>query len=415
MRTSLVLVAGSTLLLVASHAFAQGDAAPAPAPAPADQAGAPAPAPAPAPGATPAPAFGASVAADTGAKPEEKKEEKKPEKLPWHGSILLFDQSVTTQTVGVGGDYQSANPAYEHWYSFRPRWWFYEDDENTIDVGLRMDVYHELTNSDSTTQEREPVFGDVWVTPSYGRVLYKDKEAGVATKLTLGPRFTVGTSKSSRGRGQAGTVGAGASLSQQLPIAGKGAPVFASGGLNAGLSYSHPLVRCTTPCSDSFERVRQDTEGRSFVSDTLSGGPMVNHSVIASVGGAADVTEKLHLGLTYIWIMQWTYGITDSQAGAQVNTTNGPASAGAATGENFRVLPWFLASLDYDLIDEVGLGVGYYNYTNQLNENGQRRNPLWSPDARFFFTVTANLDAIYETASGRNEKKSAAAPAFTTF
>src|SRR4051812_24801301 len=33
--------------------------------------------------------------------------------LRWHGSTLLFDQSVTSQTIGVGRDYQSYNPTYE--------------------------------------------------------------------------------------------------------------------------------------------------------------------------------------------------------------------------------------------------------------------------------------------------------------
>src|SRR5262245_49016776 len=29
---------------------------------------------------------------------------------PWAGSILLFDQSATTQTLAVGTNYQSSNP-----------------------------------------------------------------------------------------------------------------------------------------------------------------------------------------------------------------------------------------------------------------------------------------------------------------
>ena len=76
---------------------------------------------------------------------------------------------------------------------------------------------------------------------------------------------------------------------------------------------------------------------------------------------------------------------------------------------SFRVAPWVMASLDYDLIDEVGLGIGYYNVTSQIGADAQRRNPLWSPDARFYLTVTANLDALYDTVSGRN-KETARAP-----
>jgi hypothetical protein len=32
---------------------------------------------------------------------------------------------------------------------------------------------------------------------------------------------------------------------------------------------------------------------------------------------------------------------------------------------------------------------------------------LWSPEARFFFTATANLDAIYLTATGARPKETA--------
>src|SRR5882724_713502 len=49
-------------------------------------------------------------------------EQKAEKKSPWSGSILLFDQSVTTQTVGVGADYNSADPVYEWWVAFKPRY-----------------------------------------------------------------------------------------------------------------------------------------------------------------------------------------------------------------------------------------------------------------------------------------------------
>jgi hypothetical protein len=42
------------------------------------------------------------------------------------------------------------------------------------------------------------------------------------------------------------------------------------------------------------------------------------------------------------------------------------------------------------------VGVGYYNQTGQIGPDGQRRSPLWSPDARVFLTVTGNLDVIFD-------------------
>jgi hypothetical protein len=70
-----------------------------------------------------------------------------------------------------------------------------------------------------------------------------------------------------------------------------------------------------------------------------------------------------------------------------------------------------MASLDYELMDELSLGVGYYNLANEIAPNGTRRGlfssetVLWSPDARVFFDLTANLDQIYERATGAKSKK----------
>jgi hypothetical protein len=60
----------------------------------------------------------------------------------------------------------------------------------------------------------------------------------------------------------------------------------------------------------------------------------------------------------------------------------------------YRVNTWLTASLTYDVSDELAVSAGYYNLTNQLAPDGTRRDPLWSPSARFFLTVTANLDAV---------------------
>jgi hypothetical protein len=55
---------------------------------------------------------------------------------------------------------------------------------------------------------------------------------------------------------------------------------------------------------------------------------------------------------------------------------------------NFRVATWLTASLAYELTRTLNLTVGYYNRANQIGPDGQRRSPFWSPDARFFVTVT---------------------------
>jgi hypothetical protein len=364
-------------------------------------------------GAQPAPAAGATTGgqltlggqtaptSDTGVQANgEQAKAKQPEKLPWHGSVFFVDQSATTQTVGLGGDYQSRNPTYELWYSFRPRYYVYESDLDSINLQMRLQASQELTNNDSTTKNHEFLIGDTWFLASYDRTLYKDKDVGLATKLSLGPRFILGTSKTSSRRGKIGEVGAAVGLQQQLPLAGPKSDVFPTMVGRGSLAYTKGLNRCTTACNPDFEYTRQDTGGRTFVSNQLSGSAMVNHQLIADIGTDFQIFDKLGLSLDYIWVMQWMYPVGDQNG--TVGTTTGAAQPGVEQDpQNYRVGPWFATELDYDLIDEVGLSLGYYNYTNQLGPDGTRRNPLWSPDARVFFTITANLDKIYETATGR--------------
>ena len=60
---------------------------------------------------------------------------------------LLLAPSVSTETIGIGKDYQSRHPSYQIWVSFRPRYYFYESDTESFNVnGKKMvdaeDAYH---------------------------------------------------------------------------------------------------------------------------------------------------------------------------------------------------------------------------------------------------------------------------------
>jgi len=332
-----------------------------------------------------------------------------PKPLPIHGSILLIDQSATGNSMGIGKDYQSANPVYELWFSFRPRYYLYEDDFNALNVNLRMDIYHELTNSDSTTRKNESSFGDIWINASYARTLVKSGDW--VTKVSTGPRILLPTSKDSYMAGKYLTAGWGVGAEQGVPFAGKGSTWFPGATFRGSAYYTHHFYRATTATNENLNQARQDSGGRSFMSDQLSGAVTAKHQVLAAVVADVSVHEKVTLGLSYIWILQWAHSFDKATIS---NVLTGPVQpAGVSDPTTFRVLPWFLANVDYDLMPEVTLGVGYYNLANQVGPDGQRRNPLWSPDARFFFDITANLDEIYSTLSGHREKQAAPQQAAT--
>jgi len=51
------------------------------------------------------------------------------------------------------------------------------------------------------------------------------------------------------------------------------------------------------------------------------------------------------------------------------------------------------------LNDTFGLSFGYANLTAQLGPDGRRRGVFYSPDARFYGTLSVSLDHLYSDLS----------------
>jgi hypothetical protein len=170
-------------------------------------------------------------------------------------------------------------------------------------------------------------------------------------------------------------------------------------------AYEHPFYRNTTATNyDNFGYTREDTEGHSGLSADLNGAMLTNHQFNWTVDAALDITPKLSLDLTMIMLNKWKYKPSD---GVAINTGAGDVNVPRGSDAPlFAQQTWFVASLDYKLFDELELGVGYYNLANIIAPDGQRRgvfggdNIWWSPDARVFFDITANLDKIYQRIAG---------------
>lgn len=411
-----VLAVPVAALVYSGAAFAQGEApaAPPPPPAPAEQ---PAPAAGGPSGVDQGGLSGASSVdqgvglsveqknkdeAQAAAKPGEEQEDK----LPIRGSTFLFDQSVTTNTAHLEPSQQlSYVPTYEWWLSFRPRWYFTDH----LYYSLRADYYKEFTNSNGTTNYREDVFGDIWNTLGWKAPI---SEKLKDTKYSLSVQALLPTSKESQDAGVYVTVGAGAGITQDIKLNGEDATFFP--GMHVGLSalYRHPFSKATTAVNGDLNYTRQSVEGFSFVSDQLSGSTLSDHTLYAFLDAGVDITKKLSFSADMIWINGWKYAPTESS----VQTATGNVQvARDSNATRFSQSTWFIADVDYELIDELTLGLGYYNLQNVIAPDGTRRgilsgdNVWWSPDARVFFDITANLDKIYERAAGMKKKKAESA------
>jgi hypothetical protein len=417
LRRLVAIAVPAAALVFSSSAFAQ-EASPGSAPAaPAAPVSQPAPAaePAPAPvqegtatGTAPDqvdPAIGIAATqnqkdeAQAAANPDKKDEDK----LPFRGSTLLLDQSMTTNTAHLEPAQQlSYVPTYEWWISFRPRWYFTDH----LYYQLRADYYKEFTNSNQTTDYRADVFGDIWNTLGYKTPI---SEKLKNTKVSASIQALLPTSKESQDAGIYVTVGAGAGISQDIKLNGEDAKFFP--GMHLGLSalYRHPFSKAIVATNGDLNYTRQSVEGFSFLSDQLSGSTLTNHSLYAFVDAGIDITKKLSFSMDMIWINGWKYAPADNQS---VQTATGdtavPRNSDSTT---FTQATWFIADVDYELFDELTLGLGYYNLQNVIAPDGTRRgifsgdNVWWSPDARVFFDMTVNLDKVYERFAGTKKPK----------
>ena len=315
----------------------------------------------------------------------------------WHGSLLLFDQSVTTQTLGIGGDYQSANPTYEWWIAFKPQVFLLERPKDRLSINLWTNLYLELTNSDTTTEKRELLVGPTYLWSSYARTLIE--RGGYKTTATVGPRVTLPTDQAARAAGQYFVLGASLGGAQAFPLRGKDARALRGLRLGASVLYNHAFWAATTPINDDIHQVRQDLGGRTIIDDQLRGGLNAKHALNLYFTGDLQILSRLSFAASYVLLQQWSYEPTP----AVVPTMTGPVvvGPGIADATTYRVTTWLTSSFDYSLTNELLVSLGYLNRASQLGPDGTRRNPLWSPEARLFLTVTCRLDAFYARVTHR--------------
>lgn len=416
-RSSLGWVAlAATSFLFANTSFAQGEEPqpPPPEPPPTEPppatpppatpppAAEPAPAPAPAPGLS----FGASTAAqaDTGKKPGKPgATDKKPEKLKWRGTGLVWGNRVSTDTVGVGQDYQSSNPNYEMSFNLRPRWYVYDDEQQNVSIRGDFGVFKEFTNSDGTTRRGEWSFSDFRIQGAYGRDLAKDGDYKTDLRLRV-PNLDLPTSKVSANNGRYFALGASVGIGQQIPLTGGDQEWFSTANGSFTVGYSHWFSRATTPTHDELDRVRMDPDGRAVPTDQLSASAFTEHSVPMRLEAGLQIHEKVGWTTGMGWTLGWKYDFDKSQEICSVAT-------GCVTPEQvdepkrFGVGTYFSTEVSVDITKELGVALAYENITSQLGPDSKRRNIFYSPDAAFFLGASLALDELYKTVSPQQSAK----------
>ena len=341
------------------------------------------------PAAAPVPA--AEAQKDSGT-PSSKNKEHEEKHAPnrFRGSTLALDNSASTQTLGIGEDYQSDNPSYEAGLSFRPRYLLWEElGVRSVSVRGGIDLIREFTDSDSTTERGEWTFSDTELGIVYGQNLADGD--GYKTDLGLGvPSLSLPTSQVSANNGKILTAGVSAAITQTIPLR-KDQEFLPSATGRVRLGYGYQFTRTVVPTNDGIERVRMDISGQTVPSDQLSGASFSQHQGSIALMGSLAITDVISFDTEFGWRPSYKYQLADEVDVCNVST-GCYTVASSENAPDFTVITLFHAGFTVDAPRPFGFSFGYDNVTLQLGPDGERRNMLYSPDARFSGAIVLRLD-----------------------
>jgi hypothetical protein len=312
-----------------------------------------------------------------------------PAKLPpYHHSVFSWEHHVSTETVGIGDDPQSSNPTYTMGLAAKTRYYLNDEPGRLLSVRLDGGLYREFTDSDSTTQRGEWSFSDTSLALVYAHRFLGPSDLD-GTFVELRPlTLLLPTSRNSFESGRYFAPGVLVGLTNIRPIlAGRAEPDILST-VRLAVGYERWFARATVPTNESLNRVRLTPEGRSVGGDQLSGSSLTRDQITASARIRFDFGEAVVWTTDFGVQPAWKYDLQDDVQ------LCGTVSTGCTTvdvsGDDSRhiVSTQFNTEVSVSLVKSLSLDFGYGNSSNQLGQDGRRRNLFYSPSAEFYVALS---------------------------
>lgn len=331
---------------------------------------------------------------DTAEPTEAEREADEKRKLPFHDSLFMWDNSATTESLGIGRETQSRNPTYEMTFRLAPRYYLLDEENRSRSLRADVRLVREFTDSDSTTDRGEWTFTD---TPLWLAWVERLRDVpGQSTDLVLqAPMVVLPTSQASYSSGVVLGLGVGAGVDQAVPLRGDDSSFLKSATLRPRASYTYHFASTTVPTNDDIDRVRLDPAGRALPSDQLRGSAFTQHEATLGLGIETLLAEDLSLVTEIGAIYGYRYALDERVEVCGVVDTGCVDVEGDPDASRSRVATVFGVELGYRFSQLFMASVGYANLSSQLGADGQRRSVFYSPDARASVTLTFVLDALY--------------------
>jgi hypothetical protein len=158
--------------------------------------------------------------------------------------------------------------------------------------------------------------------------------------------------------------------------------------IRLAIGYDRWFSRATVPTNPSFARVRLAPDGRSVAGDQLSGSSLVRDQVTASARIRFDFGEAVVWTTDFAFQPSWKYDVADEVELCGVVATGCAEVRVSEDDRRYLVSTQFNTEVSIDLVPSLSFELGYGNSSNQLGEDGRRRNVFYSPASEFYVSLS---------------------------
>ena len=289
------------------------------------------------------------VVDDSGKAPKEEKR--------WAGSEVSLTQNVGLTTIVPGVDL-SYNPYWGENLSVDPRWRL--NDKVNLSAHLGLEV--ELTNSDVTSTERQPLLEDTWAQASY-----KLGKLPLLMNGSASLRLTLPTSKASIARETIFGLAPGVAFNRNFQVS-KNVTLQPFLSLRASLwlqtarslQYDAPTISHCVDLSNCNE------VSQSAVSSSWMG-------LSETVGVNAELPAKFSASVAVSFVQSFLYDTANKTANGQMVEDTDPF---------VRKLNLYVLEGNWQPRDAWRLSGGFQTFNDQLNLNGHYEMPFFNRDRK---------------------------------
>src|SRR5690606_15937519 len=114
------------------------------------------------------------------------------------------------------------------------------------------------------------------------------------------------------------------------------------------------------------------------------------------------IHERVGLVSDFQWRPTWNYELDREAEVCVVTGCTRVESVGDP--QTYELVTAFATELETRVLDEMSVSIGYLNLASQIAPDGQRRSMFYSPNARFYVTVTAYLAEIFDDDSASSPR-----------